>query len=125
MPSIVRGEIRTDRGNLCLYPRKQNLENFEVDIRYEFVSLICIQLVFLLMHIGWENVSILLQRFFQSLLSENRCISSFLAFLCAILYFCRIGEAIGGRLAPKQRKPRLKNNKTENYGINRLRKLEA
>ena len=52
LPLIVRGDIRAVEGNLCLYPEIQNLENFEVDIRYEFASLICIQLVFLLKHMG-------------------------------------------------------------------------
>ena len=61
LPSIVRGKNRAVEGNLCLYPDIQNLENFEVDMRYEFASLICIQQVFLLMHTGWENVSVLLQ----------------------------------------------------------------
>jgi hypothetical protein len=52
LPSIVRGENRAVEGNLCLYPNMQNLENFEVDMRCEFASLICIQSVFLLEHIG-------------------------------------------------------------------------
>jgi len=52
LPLIVRGENRAVEGNLCLYPEIQNLENFEVDIRCEFASLICVQTVFLLKHMG-------------------------------------------------------------------------
>ena len=70
LPLIVRGEIRAVEGNLCLYPNMQNLDNFEVDIRYEFVSLICIQPVFLLVHIGWESVSILLRWFSRACILE-------------------------------------------------------
>ena len=35
LPSITREDIRAVEGNLCLYPNMQNLDNFEVDIRYE------------------------------------------------------------------------------------------
>lgn len=42
MLCIRRSHIRAVEGNLCLYPNMQNLENFEVDIRYESASLICI-----------------------------------------------------------------------------------
>lgn len=50
LPLIVRGEmlcirrshIRAVEGNLCLYPRKQNLENFENGYKIRLTSLICI-----------------------------------------------------------------------------------
>lgn len=61
-------------------------------MRYEFVSLFCIQQVFLLMHTGWENVSILLQRCFPEPVNQNRCNSSFLAFLCVIMNLLNRGS---------------------------------
>ena len=46
LPLIVRGEIRTVEGNLCLYLRKQNLENFGNGCKIQEAYLICIQSFF-------------------------------------------------------------------------------
>lgn len=49
---IVRGEIRTVEGNLCLYPANEIWKILRMDIRCELASLYGIQSVFLLILTG-------------------------------------------------------------------------
>ena len=73
LPLIVRGDIRAVEGNLCLYPRKQNLENFENGYKIRLASLICIYHHCANTYRLGDEYLFYSQRSFQSLLSENRC----------------------------------------------------
>ena len=94
LPLIVRGKIRAVEGNLCLYPRKQNLENFENGYKIRLTSLICIYHLCVNAYRLGNEYLFYSQRLFQSLLSENRCdeVSQ-----PSDSMLCRIGGTIGDK----------------------------